>query len=633
MGDEERSMEAEKEGETEMKIVLHCPPIYPLPEEIKKMEHSETVCRYCGVSYLIYHEFHQLHTRLVQMEEELQELRETIQREKAQREALELGRLEWERAVHLEALRQAEEKEKTVREDIEERNKDTERALKDEYEKKIEKMRQEIKDEYQKISKEKERQVRRELGDLEAETLRKQREELERRAEGREKVLSDALQKANKNLDELRKYFQQLKERLAVAASMKEEAEKLLGKEKQQNEIHRGVCVQQQQALRATLSVLRSSGSELTDVQGFLSQLLRAWQAFKSQILQHTTQVFSVLTEELKHSRVELQKTREEKERLTQQVIEQRRLSEEQLSQQKDSENEHREKLLRLKEELEEKNKMWLSCRERCDAIQEQLLSWRQKEGQMSRKYCAAEEEVTRLGESLKKAQQETRELRREREILIESHTRSLTKMEKGYKEQMSSKLAVALEEQRTQNALHLREQMEELRRDLELELTIDREKNRLLLLQYQQDSTQLQQKVALLQETVRRECEEREGLTAALSQAQDELIGLQSLVSHQGSSRSLHPMERHTPPGNNHFHLHSQSRVPLARSLNSPNTLRPSPSCTDKDRARGTDGGGAGRSFESWNRGREKRREGTLPRLSEVQHKVSLGIERKKSL
>ena len=35
-GDKERSMEAEQEGEEEMKMVLNCPPIHPLPEETKK---------------------------------------------------------------------------------------------------------------------------------------------------------------------------------------------------------------------------------------------------------------------------------------------------------------------------------------------------------------------------------------------------------------------------------------------------------------------------------------------------------------------------------------------------------------------------------------------------------------------
>ncbi len=62
--------------------------------------------------------------------------------------------------------------------------------------------------------------------------------------------------------------------------------------------------MRQQQALRATLSALRSSGSELTDVRGFLSQLMGAWKAFRAQILQHSTQVFSgnTHTYTLKHT-------------------------------------------------------------------------------------------------------------------------------------------------------------------------------------------------------------------------------------------------------------------------------------------------------------------------------------------
>ncbi|XP_070685508.1 uncharacterized protein [Pempheris klunzingeri] len=257
------------------------------------MARSETVCRYCGVSYLIFHEFHQLHTKVAQLEVELQGVRETAQQEKAQREALELGRLEWERALHLEVQRQAEEKEKSIRKGLEERNKDMERALRKEFEKTYERKWREMKEEYQKISEEKERQLTRELGDLEAERLKKQREELERRTEEREKVLSEELQTANKNLDKLRKYFQQLEKRLEIAASTKKEAEHLLGKEKQEGEILRGVCVRQQKALQATVSTLRSSDSELTAIRGFLSQMMGAWQAFKSQILQHNTQVFS----------------------------------------------------------------------------------------------------------------------------------------------------------------------------------------------------------------------------------------------------------------------------------------------------------------------------------------------------
>ncbi|XP_026169126.1 trichohyalin-like [Mastacembelus armatus] len=237
MGDKERSMEMEQEEEKEIKTVLHCPPLYPLPDEIKKMERSETVCCYCGVSYLIFNEFHQLNIQLAQQEAELQELRETAQREKTQREALELGRLEWEKALQMQQI--ASEKEMELRDEMEEKTREMERTLREEFDEKTERKRREVEEQCQKISEEKERQLRRQLEDLEAKHLRKQREELERRIEEREKVLSDALQKANKNIDKQRKYLQQLEEGLAAAASVKEEAEHSLRREKEKSEILR----------------------------------------------------------------------------------------------------------------------------------------------------------------------------------------------------------------------------------------------------------------------------------------------------------------------------------------------------------------------------------------------------------
>lgn len=162
------------------------------------MERTETVCCYCGVSYLIFHEFQQLRTELAQLEAELQDLRETAQKEKAQREALELGRLEWERALLLEMQRQAEIRERNTQEELEQRNQNAVRALRDEFEAESESTRKEVEEERRKIYNEKESQVR---------------GELERRSDEREKVLRDALQKANKNSDDLRKELQQLEER------------------------------------------------------------------------------------------------------------------------------------------------------------------------------------------------------------------------------------------------------------------------------------------------------------------------------------------------------------------------------------------------------------------------------------
>ncbi|CAG6005534.1 unnamed protein product [Menidia menidia] len=178
-----------------------------------QMERSETVCRYCGVSYLIFHEFHQLQTQLSQLEAELQDLRQTTQREKAQREALELDRLEWEKTLHLQVQREAEIRETHTREELEERNRDNVRALREEFEAKYESRQGEMEEEYREKCEERERRLRGELEDVAMKKVRKQREELERDAKGREKVLSDSLQKANKNVEELRKNLQQLEER------------------------------------------------------------------------------------------------------------------------------------------------------------------------------------------------------------------------------------------------------------------------------------------------------------------------------------------------------------------------------------------------------------------------------------
>lgn len=64
-------------------------PKNPLPKSIQKMNRDETVCKYCGVSYLIHNEIKALEEKLKKTEEELEKLRGCDEREEQLKERVE----------------------------------------------------------------------------------------------------------------------------------------------------------------------------------------------------------------------------------------------------------------------------------------------------------------------------------------------------------------------------------------------------------------------------------------------------------------------------------------------------------------------------------------------------------------
>lgn len=63
-------------------------PMHALPEEIQKMSPDEKVCKYCGVSYLILHEFKAMEEKVKAMEKEMKFYQGSVEREKILQEKL-----------------------------------------------------------------------------------------------------------------------------------------------------------------------------------------------------------------------------------------------------------------------------------------------------------------------------------------------------------------------------------------------------------------------------------------------------------------------------------------------------------------------------------------------------------------
>jgi hypothetical protein len=64
-------------------------PQHPLPDEIQKMKRDETVCKFCGVSYLIHNEMKALQEKLAEAEKQMEFYKGSVEREKVLKEKME----------------------------------------------------------------------------------------------------------------------------------------------------------------------------------------------------------------------------------------------------------------------------------------------------------------------------------------------------------------------------------------------------------------------------------------------------------------------------------------------------------------------------------------------------------------
>ncbi|XP_060780169.1 protein LEKR1 isoform X2 [Neoarius graeffei] len=578
-----------------------CTPSHPLPVEIQQMEQEETTCHYCGVSYLILHEFQRLQEHLKEVERELERARRSVEEERENREQLQCSQ------GQVEELRAANQL----------------------YQDRVKALMLQVS------------QADISLVDLKADSERTRAEldsELERSlqlrsvCERQRVLLRDAgpvlrcaaaeLHGVKKELSLLSRDWNTKTELILQHCSTAQTERVVLQQEVRRAEQE---AAERRREVRETLERLRTSQLETQTLRNRIQNQQEA------------------LKQEVESLQEELQKSHHEVETL----LESKRKEEEgrrsRLQQQCDEQS---ATILSLSRDLREKEASWLSCQQQCESLQQQLLTWKRKEAEMRRELEGALREGQKTRderEALKLAQREEmqkmedmfwKRLQREEEqrskwkrdaaleldIERQKNKQLIHKYQTEY-QQLQDKVPTLvqsalqdLKEEVSGLEVQLREGEEELMRVREREERLLREVEQLQhkLQEHQQEAQELQrehrdlqhlrqensalhEENCLLQETVRRECEERAELTAALSLAREQLLGV-----------------RHTAVNSSIPHSSASASLP---SLSA---------------GRSRDAVTGGRSTASWH-GNSRQALPTLPRLTtETRHRISTLTRRK---
>ncbi|XP_069648992.1 protein LEKR1 isoform X4 [Haliaeetus albicilla] len=521
-------------------------PIHALPEEIRKMSRDETVCKYCGVSYLILHEFKVMEEKVKAMEKEIKFYEGSIEREKGLQ-------------AELQSLYQDLEHYRADSESKTERIKTLTVELKtkqDEFKKVKEDLRyfQEEKEAAYKQS-----QVLRNTLEHHCSTLNKAvslfpfiRSELDSIKE----VIASNLENWAAMKEEI---FLQIKTVSKEALTEIPKLNQRLAKSQRENE-----CLQEKVkhlTLVADTVELKTQQLQTSLQQG--NELQSRCRELQKETLDLTNQVETI--------GLKLQKVTAETDHYKKLLMVKSAELDVCQNELKKMKYENGISESRLMKELKEKEESLLICQQVCKHLQEEVAEKERKEEDLKRRTGRSESELEALKALLRQTEEEVVMLKQERTEQLQETLRQKMRNEDNWREKIPGLISSATNslrketeilEKKLQDAqVKLAEKDEDKEKEiqslkrliteLEFQLTMEKNNNESFLdnmrkeIKHKSDElekltqertqlihnlSQVQEENTLLQETVRRECEERYELTAALTQAREQVLELKKL-------------------------------------------------------------------------------------------------------
>ncbi|XP_069417936.1 protein LEKR1 isoform X1 [Ovis canadensis] len=453
-------------------------PMHALPEEIQKMSPEEKVCKYCGVSYLILHEFKAMEEKVKAMEKEMKFYQGSIEREKRLQEKL-------------QSLSQDFEQCKIDNESKTERIQDASMKLKS------------YQDEFQRVQKE--------LSQLQQELKIKQKQS---------QIFSQRLMEY--------KYF--WTKTLALLTFTKSELNSIKNEVydhfKNWTSLKREVFLQIKSISETALTEIKMLNKSLTvsqrnnvclEEEMKNLKLLSDAAILRSQQIQTSKQQevnLQTRCHDLQKEVLDLQCQVEALGLKLQKAVTEMDNYKEKLKNKSNEADEYQRELRKLKFEsiisdsrhtrlLKEKEDSLMTCQQIYKTLQEELTAKERQEDDLKRRINLAENELEITRTLLNQTKEEVVTLKSERELMLISHQKSVEQLQETLRQKLLNddnwreKIEAEITKERAQHLVEFQEQALLFKEEAKLELNIEKEKHQEIIQKYKKEQEELQMKIS----------------------------------------------------------------------------------------------------------------------------------------
>ncbi|OWF56036.1 leucine-, glutamate- and lysine-rich protein 1-like [Mizuhopecten yessoensis] len=445
----------------------HYHPQHPLPEGIRKMEHDDTICKYCGVSYLIHNEIKAMEAKLKKTIAEMEHYRGSMEREKQLRidydrlmgETKELRENSQNMENIISSLRSSLKNEEELSNHLRLQNQNTQGELnrtiteRESYRLKFTLFEEKLP--YIKTQLASQRQAMRDVHKF---------------VEERDTNVQTELQLLQKNIIE--KYQSEQK----GMSSLLEQIEKLES-EKSESSMQSTMMTEKVRRQEKELKSLSNVRDENSKLQQKCDSLETCIKDIRQQLddAVSTTRQLNLQSQQFKDS---LRNKAQEIEDITAQ------------SRRKEQNTEMT--LQKLQSDLKKKDTELMTLTKEMKSIESRFKEQKRKEEEIHRKATLTVTETRELKNILAKAEEEIEQLKGERESMIMSHQNRIEQLRESFKQKMfeaecwPEKLEEALQKERAKHVASLNAMEERLKENFILEIQIEKEKYQELLGKYQ---------------------------------------------------------------------------------------------------------------------------------------------------